>query len=253
MLAQRAESIRRLVQATYENPVVVARYVGVGLWPAEEILVLEHVPETARVLDLGCGAGRTSIALAEMGLQVTGIDLSPAMIEAARQQAELAGVALEFAVMDAAELCYAEQSFDVALFSYNGIELVPGLQGKRRVVEEVGRVLRLGGVFVFSSHALFALNRYAPARLAAFARMCAGRLLNLPVAERELGERFIDDPFEEVRYLQILPPSTWRRLLQECGFEVVLFNTRRRIEAGRTYSWRGAFEDGERFYVARRC
>ena len=41
---------------------------------------------------LGCGAGRTSIPLAELGLTVTGIDISQRMVDLARQQAQLAGV-----------------------------------------------------------------------------------------------------------------------------------------------------------------
>jgi len=46
--------------------------------------VEEHGP---RVLELGCGNGGTSLALAERGLQVTGIDLSPERVDAARREA----------------------------------------------------------------------------------------------------------------------------------------------------------------------
>ena len=46
-----------------------------------------------RVLDLCCGQGRHSIALAKTGLDVTGVDLSAEMLEIARQSAERAGVA----------------------------------------------------------------------------------------------------------------------------------------------------------------
>jgi hypothetical protein len=41
-------------------------------------------------------------------------------------------------------------------------------------------------------------------------------------------------------------------MLGECGFEVVEFNTRRRLEQGKKWSVRGVFDDGERLYVARK-
>jgi len=238
------------VRTAYEDPAIVSRYVSVGLWPAEEILTVDYMPDGARLLDLGCGAGRTSVALAEIGLEVVGIDLSEAMVATAREQARLAGVEVEFRTMNAMDLSYPDSSFDVALFSYNGIELVPGREGKRRVFEEVLRVLRPGGRFIYCAHSLFALNEFAPMRFKAFLRLCAGRLLGVPMRERELGERFIDAEWEEARYLQILPPSTHRRMLAEAGFELLYFNTRQRIERGRPWTWRAALEDGERFFVA---
>lgn len=246
---RRTKLIRELVRKSYEQPLVVARYTTVGLWPAEEILVLEHIPDQARILDLGCGAGRCAIALAELGLEVMGVDLSRTMIEAARLQAEMAGVAVEFQVMDAMDLELPADNFDVVLCAYNGLELLPGIQGKQRALEEVWRVLKPGGRFIFSSHSLFALNYFAPYRLLAFLRLGLGRL-GWPVRERELGERFIDDEWEEAKYLQILPPSTWKRLLRAAGFELIYFNTRLRLEAGRKWGFAGHFEDGERFYVA---
>ena len=252
MSERRQVVIRELVRGTYEDPRVVARYVDIGLWPAEEILVLEYFPDGSRVLDVGCGAGRTSIPLAEQGFEVVGIDLSQTMVTVARQQAELAGVEIDFQTMDATDLQFPPASFDVVLFSYNGVELLPGRTGKIRALEEFGRVLKEEGIFLFTSHSPFALNQYAPYRLANFVKFLTGRLLRLPIKERELGERFIDDEGEEVKYLQILPPSVLMRMLEECGFEMALFNTRQRIEKGQKYGWRGIFEDGERFYVARK-
>ena len=120
---KRLSAIGDLVRSTYSDPQVVARYSRIGLWPAEEILVLEYFPDTARILDLGCGAGRTTIPLAEMGFEVVGIDLSPAMIELARELAELSQVEPEFQVMDAMSLNYPSSSFDIAIYSYNGLEL----------------------------------------------------------------------------------------------------------------------------------
>lgn len=230
----------------------MARYVKIGLWLSEEILLLEHVPEQGHILDLGCGAGRTSIPLAEMGLQVTAIDISEAMTRVARQQASLAGVQVDVRRMDARRLSFADASFDAALFSYNGFELVPGRTGKAEAMAEIHRVLRPGGCLIFCTHSLYAINRHAPARLINLIKVGLARLLGLPSRARELGERVIDDPQEEVKYIQILPPAIWLNLLRAAGFQVLLFNTRRRLEQGRPWGTRGIWEDGERFYVARK-
>lgn len=48
------------------------------------LLELLDLPEGARVLDVGCGAGRHVIALAEAGLSVTGVDVSPGLLAVAR-------------------------------------------------------------------------------------------------------------------------------------------------------------------------
>lgn len=210
--------------------------------------------EGARVLDLGCGAGRTSIALAELGLRVLGIDVSEPMVEVAREQARHAGVEgrAEFAVMDARRLQLPDAAFGAALYSYNGIELVPGTAGKRQVFAEVARVLVPGGVFLLCAHSLFAANMHAPMRLRAFGRFLLGRV-GIPVRERELGERFLDDDWEEAKYLQVLPPSWYRRALRQAGFGLRDFNIRRRIEAGRPWRPWACFADGERFFVAERA
>jgi SAM-dependent methyltransferase len=251
-LSAREDAIKELVRRSYEDPRVIARYTTVGLWPAEEILILEYVPDDALVLDLGCGAGRTTVALAELGLRVHGIDISPKMVDIARRQAEFAQVEVDYSVMDTMDLAFPDNSFEVAFYSYNGIELIPGIGGKLRVLAEVWRVLRPGGRLIFSSHSFFALNRFLPGRLLGAMKYCAGRFAGLPVMEAEFGERFSDDDFEEVKYLQVLPPSKWIRMLRSTGFEMRYFNNRKRIEAGSGWRFPGQFEGSERFYVARK-
>jgi len=67
--------------------------------------VLRNVlpPQPARILDLGCGTGSISVLLAEMGHSVTGIDLSPRMIEQATAKAHRHAVAVDVRIGDAAD------------------------------------------------------------------------------------------------------------------------------------------------------
>ena len=254
-LDSRQQAIRRLVRKTYETPEIVSRYTQVGLWPAEEILVLDYVPDGARIADIGCGAGRTTVALAEIGLRVTGIDISRQMVAAAVEQARFAGVAerTDFHVMDAMSLALSDDQFDVVFFTYNGIELLPGRAGKLRAIGEFARILKPDGLLIFCVHSPFAINPFIAGRLGAFLRFAAGCLLGIPVREQEAGERFLDEEWEEARYLQILPSSTLESMLVECGLEVIYHNTRKRIERGRRPNRFSSLEDSERFFVARRC
>ncbi|MBE2268755.1 MAG: class I SAM-dependent methyltransferase, partial [Anaerolinea sp.] len=77
-------------------------------------LLKSHLPSApSRILDIGCGTGSLSIVFAELGHQVTGIDLSPAMIDRARQKATSRGFAIQFQVMDAAFPKFDSQQFEV--------------------------------------------------------------------------------------------------------------------------------------------
>ncbi len=68
----------------------------------------------ARILDVGCGPGRHSIALAERGYAVTGIDVAPRFIELARAEAERRGVNVAFFECDARAMPFGDE-FDAAI------------------------------------------------------------------------------------------------------------------------------------------
>jgi SAM-dependent methyltransferase len=97
-----------------------------------------------RVLDVGCGTGRTLVALAQRyGVEVCGIDVRKKMIRHARQRARLAGVRADWRVASAERLPFRDASFDVVV-----TESVNVFLDARRALAESFRVLKPGGYYV---------------------------------------------------------------------------------------------------------
>lgn len=136
--------------ANYDSAASVDAYTREeGLRPLEAELVEAVFPAPpSTVLDLGCGAGRTTVGLARQGFQVTAIDLSRGLLAEARRRYP----DLDFREMDATRLDFPDASFDAALFSYNGLDCIYPVAQRERCIAEVHRVLRPGGVFLLSSH-----------------------------------------------------------------------------------------------------
>ncbi|MFE1912060.1 class I SAM-dependent methyltransferase [Streptomyces anandii] len=96
----------------------------------------------AEILDLGCGTGSLSLLAAEQGHRVTGVDLSPAMVERAR--AKLAGRDAVFLTGDAAHPPVGEQRFDAVLVRH----VLWALPDPARALRHWRGLLRPGGRLV---------------------------------------------------------------------------------------------------------
>jgi len=115
---------------------------------AERRLCQECFPKEGLILDLGCGAGRTTLLLHEGGYNVTGVDLSFRMVSHMKRRFPY----LRTITANAAALPFASDMFDGVLFSYNGLSLVYPMKDRGRAISEIHRVLKPNGNFVFSSH-----------------------------------------------------------------------------------------------------
>jgi SAM-dependent methyltransferase len=93
------------------------------------------------VLDVGCGTGFIALRFAELGHTVTGIDLSPLMLDRAQGKAERAGFELDFRVGDASALDCEDEAFDIVVARH----VVWNLPNPEQGVAEWLRVLRPGG------------------------------------------------------------------------------------------------------------
>ena len=119
-----------------------------------------------RVLDVGCGTGVVAITAARQGADVTGLDLTPALLERARENSRIAEVKVDWREGDVESLPFEDSVFDVVLSQFGHMFAPrPDL-----AVAEMLRVLKPGGTIAFSTWPpelftgrMFALTaRYAP-------------------------------------------------------------------------------------------
>lgn len=103
-----------------------------------------------RVLDVGCGTGTWALHLAAQGALVTGIDVSPAMIDVAREKVRRAGQPAAFLVAAGDCLPFASDGFDLV----TAMLVLEFAENSEAVLSEMARVLRPGGKAVVA-----ALNR----------------------------------------------------------------------------------------------
>jgi ubiquinone/menaquinone biosynthesis C-methylase UbiE len=121
-------------------------------------------PTPQHGLDVGCGTGFLSLMLAELGHDVTGIDLSPQMIDRARRKAEQASLQIDFGIGDAVAIDCADEAYELVIARH----LIWTLPDPQRGVAEWLRVLRPGGRLIliegkWGDHEALALSYARPA------------------------------------------------------------------------------------------
>lgn len=115
--------------------------------PAAQLVKFAGVRPGERVLDVATGTGVVAVTAARVGATVCGLDLSPALLEFARGNARLAGVAIDFTEGDVESLPYDDSSFDVVLSQF-GHMYTPRPEV---ATSEMLRVLKPGGRLAFST------------------------------------------------------------------------------------------------------
>jgi len=140
-------------KSPYETEETVHRYERLAreqeLFAGERKVLNRYFAKSdARVLDLGCGAGRTTNELDQRGFDVVGVDISEELVERGNTMFDH----LDIRLGDATDLEFDAETFDYALFSYGGIDAIRPEKRRERAFEEIKRVLKPNGIFSYSNH-----------------------------------------------------------------------------------------------------
>ncbi len=100
-----------------------------------------------KVLDVGTGTGVVAVTAARQGAHVTGLDLTPELVDQARASAHVGGVNVQWDVGDAERLPYPDQAFDVVVSQF-GHMFAPRPEV---ATAEMLRVLKPGGRIAFAT------------------------------------------------------------------------------------------------------
>lgn len=115
--------------------------------PAARLVRFSGVRSGQRVLDVGCGTGVVAITAVLRGAKVTGLDLTPELLEHAKENAKVGGLDIDWREGDAEQLPFADREFDVVLSQF-GHMFAPR---PAVATAEMLRVLKPGGTIAFST------------------------------------------------------------------------------------------------------
>lgn len=133
---------------------------------APRLVRFARIGSGARVLDVACGTGVVALTAARLGATVTGVDLTPALVARAKENAALMKLDASFLEGDVEALPLADASFDFVVSQF-GHMFAPRPE---LAIKEMLRVLKPGGVLAFSTwppelftgRSFAVMGKYAP-------------------------------------------------------------------------------------------
>ena len=213
--------------------------------------------KTELVLDLGCGTGRMTLELGRRGYDMTGVDLSPEMLDLAREAAEEAGLSdkMLWLLQDITDFeLYG--TVELAVSCLDTLNHLTDAADLRRCLSLVHNYLVPDGLFVFDINGkgkfenIYADNSYV---MEEDGSVCVWqnsynpktRLCDFFITLFEEDEDGRYSRYDELQTERMYTIRTMKKMLTECGFEF--------IGAYSDFDFGEATDASERIYITARC
>lgn len=227
-----------------------------GLWDSEKILIEKYFKLNSTILDIGCGTGRTTIPLYKLGYKITGLDITPEMIQNAKKIAKAKNLEIPYEVGDATKLRYRNNSFDNTIFSNNGWTQIPGRENRIKALKEIYRVLKPDGYFIFTTHDR-TWRSYNWFWIKQWLKFYILKPLGFKIEEIDFGDRFFKreiggTKFEQKQFIHIPDINEIKNQIIEVGFELVLMDKENKIVKTNLHNKDYVHNHAPAFYVCKK-
>lgn len=139
----------------YTHPLEIEylkKFVETGLDDYEEIIINTYCTPQSKVLIIGCGAGRESLAIAKKNFQVTGIDIVENLAKISYKTGKKESIRANFLTMNAKDMAFKSESFDSVILLNQVISLIPLRKNRIKTLTECRRVLKNNGTIIITTH-----------------------------------------------------------------------------------------------------
>lgn len=203
------------------------RAVPYRMWVGYYQLLLAHQDkDPKRILDVCCGTGTMCELLVQEGKQMSGLDLSAGMIEAARNKADAKNLDIRYEVADASNFNMGE-TYEAALSFFDSLNNILNPDDLRSAFKCAYDHLEPGGSWIFDLNTAYAFREqlFDQQNLKPTARLRYKWVGNWNEQEREITVNmkfwFKDQEFTEVHRQHAYEEEEVRDMLQSVGFEQV--------------------------------
>lgn len=110
------------------------------------------------ILDIGCGTGNVTLPLAEMGYNLTGLDMSPEMLAVAESKAREKNLGIKWVQQDMTMMDLGGLHYDLVISMTDSLNYLEGSESMKQVFSLVKQVLNPGGWFIFDLNSHYKIS-----------------------------------------------------------------------------------------------
>lgn len=123
------------------------------LFQFDEAALLARLTRPGRLVDLGCGSGRLSLAFARRGFDTLAVDLSRPMLKVVAEKARREGLKIDLLQANLVQLDgIADRSADYCICMFSTLGMICGRENREQALAQVRRILKPDGLFVAHVH-----------------------------------------------------------------------------------------------------